>query len=86
MNHTLTAMNPLLEGFSMNNAISEMGWAGHGSCFMLEYSDYNEGGYPTRLKGLLQISDQILTDEVDLSLPINTSIATMYKFEYQKKK
>lgn len=86
MNHTLTAMNPLLEGFGMNNAISEMGWAGHGSCFMLEYSDYNEGGYPTRLKGLLQISDQILTDKVDLNLPINTSIATMYKFEYQKKK
>lgn len=86
MNHTLTATNPLLEGFNMNNAISEMGWAGHGSCFMLEYSNYNEGGYPTRLKGLLQISDQILTDEVDLSLPINTSIATMYKFEYQNKK
>lgn len=86
MNHTFTAMNPLLEGFKMNNAISEMIWAGHGSYFMAEYSDYNEGGYPTRLKGLLQLSDEILTDDPDLNLPLNVSIATLYKLEYQKKK
>lgn len=86
MNHTFTAMNPLLEGFKMNNAISEMIWAGHGSYFMAEYSDYNEGGYPTRLKGLLQLSDEILTDDPDLNLPLNVSVATLYKLEYQKKK
>lgn len=87
MNHTFTSMNPLLEGFSMKNAISEMAWAGHGSCFMAEYSDYNEGGYPTRLKGILQLSDDILFDYDDeLDTPANTSLSTLYKFEYQKKK
>lgn len=92
MNHTFTSMNPLLEGFSMKNAISEMAWAGHGSCFMAEYSDYNEGGYPTRLKGLLQLADGALEDfgiGNDPSIgtpPINGSIGTLYKFEYQKKK
>lgn len=92
MNHTFTSMNPLLEGFSMKNAISEMAWAGHGSCFMAEYSDYNEGGYPTRLKGLLQLSDGVFEDfgiGNDLTIgipPMNGSIGTLYKFEYQKKK
>lgn len=85
MNHTFTAFNPLFNSFfNSKNAISEIGWAGHGSCFMTEYSDYNEGGYPTRLKGILQLSDNVQDNEFDI--PINSSIATLYKFEYQKKK
>lgn len=92
MNHTFTSMNPLLEGFSMKNAISEMAWAGHGSCFMAEYSDYNEGGYPTRSKGILQLADGVFedygigNDPTIGTPPINGSVGILYKFEYQKKK
>lgn len=86
MNHTFTAMHPILSTFNMNNAISELIWAGHGSCFMAEYSDYNEGGYPTRFKGILQIADQFILDDDSQDFPINGSVATLYKLEYQKKK
>lgn len=85
MNHTFTALNPILNTFNLNNAISELVWAGHGSCLMTEYSDYNDGGYPTRLKGILQLSDQIFEEGFDINAPINGSVATLYKLEYQKK-
>lgn len=83
MNHTFTALNPILNTFNTNNAISELIWAGHGSCFMTEFSNYNEGGYPTRFKGVLQLSDQDVDEIADY--PINGSVATLYKLEYQKK-
>lgn len=83
MNHTFTALSPLLQTFNSQNAISELVWPGHGSCFMAEYMNYNEGGYPTKVKGFLQISP---LDEGMEDYPINGTIATTYKFDYIKKK
>ena len=83
MNHTITAANPLFSVFNSSNAIQELIWAGHGSCFFAEYGDYNEGGYPQEIKGLLQLApfeNGIESDE----LPINMSVATKYKLGYKK--
>lgn len=66
-----------------------MGWVGHGSCFFSEYLDYNEGGYPQRVKGILQYGLLPQADE-DMNgqweYPVNGSVAVMYKLEYEKKK
>jgi hypothetical protein len=83
MNHTITASNPLFGQFNSGNAISEFIWAGHGSCFVAEYMDYNEGGYPTKFKGLLQASP-IEFDDNPIEYPINGSVATTYKLKYKK--
>lgn len=89
MNHTLLAAHPIFSAMKFNNAISEMGWAGHGSCFFSEYLDYNEGGYPQRVKGILQYGLLPQADE-DMNgqweYPVNGSVAVMYKLEYEKKK
>ncbi|WP_462319450.1 hypothetical protein [Marinilabilia sp.] len=82
MNHSITAMNPLLSVFNTNNAIQEFIWAGHGSGFIAEYDSFNEGGYPTRFKGLLRISPQ--DHNSDDEHPINGSVATTYRLTYKK--
>ncbi len=95
MNHTVTAINPLYTVFNSENAIQELIWAGHGSCFFAEYMDYNEGGYPQKVKGYLQLSpfyeygdDTEHWDDYDqndsFEYPINGSVATSYKLQYQK--
>lgn len=84
MNHSWVALNPLFANLlNNNNALSELIWVGHGSCFIAEYTDYNEGGYPTKFKGLLQIGADL---SEDMNYPVNGSVATMYKLEYQLKK
>lgn len=82
MNHTITAMNPLFSVFNTQNAIQEFVWAGHGSGFIAEYDSFNEGGYPTRFKGLLSISPQ--DHDTEDEIPINGSVATTYKLTYKK--
>jgi len=95
MNHTITAGNPLLSVFNQENAIQEIVWAGHGNCFFAEYTDYNEGGYPQKVKGYLQLSPFYEygddKDEWDgnnqndsFEYPINGAIATSYKLKYKK--
>ncbi|MBI9061032.1 MAG: hypothetical protein JEZ14_03550 [Marinilabiliaceae bacterium] len=81
MNHSVTAGNPLFTVFNQQNAFQELSWAGHGSCFIAKYLDFNEGGYPTKFKGYLQISP--FEDELG-ELPVNGAIATTYKLSYQK--
>ena len=85
MNHTITASNPLFSAFNMENAIQELIWAGHGSCFVAEYEDFNEGGYPTQFKGYLNFSP-LEEGEYDnvMEIPLNVSVATSYKLEYIK--
>jgi len=82
MNHTITAINPLLSVFNSQNAIQEFVWAGHGSCFIAEYNSFNDGGYPTQFKGLLQIAPSDFDNDVEL--PINGSVATTYRLSYKK--
>lgn len=82
MNHTVTAVNPLFSVFNTPNAIQEFIWAGHGSCFITEYDSFNEGGYPTRFKGLLQIAPQDGNEQGEY--PVNASVATSYKLTYKK--
>lgn len=85
MNHSWVALNPLFSNLlNNNNAFSELIWVGHGSCFVAEYLSFNEGGYPTKFKGLLQIGGD-LSGDVELDYPINGSVATMYNLEYKKK-
>lgn len=85
MNHSWVALNPLFSNLlNNNNAFSELIWVGHGSCFVAEYLGFNEGGYPTKFKGLLQIGGD-LSGDVELDYPINGSVATMYNLEYKKK-
>lgn len=97
MNHTFTAFSPLMEAQNTTNALNEVAWAGHGSCLMTSFSDFNEGGYPTTMKGILSIGDfEIGGDDVDSegafyspensTIPVNGSVATLYKFTYTKKK
>jgi len=81
MNHSVTAVNPLFAVFNQQNAFRELIWAGHGSCFIADYLDFNEGGYPTKFKGYLQMSP--FEDELG-ELPVNGAIATTYKLSYQK--
>jgi len=81
MNHSVTAVNPLFTVFNQQNAFQELIWAGHGSCFIAEYLDFNEGGYPTKFKGYLHMSP--FEDELG-ELPVNGAIATTYKLSYQK--
>lgn len=81
MNHSVTAVNPLFTVFNQQNAFQELIWAGHGSCFIAEYLDFNEGGYPTKFKGYLQMSP--FEDELS-EMPVNGAIATTYKLSYQK--
>ena len=95
MNHTVTAANPLLTAFNSENAIQELIWVGHGSCFFAEYMDFNDGGYPQKVKGYLQLSpfyeygdDTDSWDDYDqndcFEYPVNGSVATSYKLHYQK--
>lgn len=98
MNHTFTAFSPLMEAQNTTNALNEIAWAGHGSCLMTSFSDFNDGGYPTTMKGILSIGDfEIGGDDIDTepapfyspqnsTIPVNGSIATLYKFDYIKKK
>lgn len=71
---------------------------------MTSFSDFNEGGYPTTMKGILSLGDfrtgesedgyydqngywQESTDsDSGYTLPVNGSVATLYKFTYTKKK
>ncbi|WP_221409894.1 hypothetical protein [Reichenbachiella sp. MSK19-1] len=90
MNHTFMAANPLTSFFDVSNAISEIGWAGHGSATFNEYLNFNEGGYPEEIKTYLQVSASDVpleaTDELeDFGIPINGSVAVKYKLEYVKK-
>ena len=83
--HTFSAFNPIIEGFTMNNAISEIGWAGHGSCLMTEYLDYNGGGYPLKAKAILQVSPTDFTDS-EYQIPVNLGgVAITFKFDYKLK-
>ena len=83
MNHTLVGISPLLQFLVQGkHAVNELVWAGHASCFMTEYSG-NQYGYPTRFDGLLRISPDDFEDEIDL--PVNGSVATLYKLEYVEK-
>jgi hypothetical protein len=88
MNHTLSAVNPLLSVFNQENSIQELNWAGHGSCFVAEYLSFNDGGYPTEFKGYLQVSFQDFDEDFDTqsgtNLPVNISVATRYKLSYIK--
>lgn len=89
MNHTLLAIHPILSLIKTNNAIEELIWAGHGSCFFAEYSDYNEGGYPQKVKGLLHYAPFVNDDNIfngQTEYPANGSVATMYRLKYEKKK
>lgn len=86
MNHTWVSINPLFQNVLMNNnAFSELIWAGHGSCYIAEYTNYNNGGYPTEFKGILQIGAD-MEEWFDASLPVNGSVATLYRLEYKQKK
>lgn len=86
MNHTWAALNPLFQNVLMNNnAFSELIWAGHGSCYIAEYTNYNNGGYPIEFKGILQIGADV-EELFDVSLPVNGSVATLYRLEYKQKK
>lgn len=83
MNHSWAAINPLFANLlNNNNAFSELIWVGHGSCFIAEYLGYNEGGYPTKFKGLLQVGGD---SDTHTNYPTNGSVATMYNLEYKKK-
>lgn len=83
MNHSWVALNPLFSNLlNNNNAFSELIWVGHGSCFIAEYLGYNEGGYPTKFKGLLQVGGD---SDTHTNYPTNGSVATMYNLEYKKK-
>ncbi|MGL1889405.1 MAG: hypothetical protein OCD76_23015 [Reichenbachiella sp.] len=86
MNHTFTAINPLMSFFDASNAMSGIGWAGHGSALFTEYEAYNEGGYPTSIKTYIQVSASDVpldTGELeDFGIPINGSIAVSYRLEY----
>ncbi len=104
MNHTFTAFSPLMEAANPTNALNEVAWAGHGSCLMTSFSDFNEGGYPTTMKGILSLGDFRTGESEDgyydqngywqetpgsdsgYTLPVNGSVATLYKFTYTKKK
>lgn len=89
MNHTLLAVHPILSLIQTNNAIEELIWAGHGSCFFAEYSDYNEGGYPQKVKGILHYAPFVNDDNIfegQTEYPANGSVATMYRLKYEKKK
>ena len=89
MNHTLLAAHPILSLIQTNNAVEELIWAGHGSCFFAEYSDYNEGGYPQKVKGILHYAPFVKDDNVfegQTEYPANGSVATMYRLKYEKKK
>ncbi|MCD7936694.1 MAG: hypothetical protein LUG98_07525 [Tannerellaceae bacterium] len=85
MNHTLVAANPILSFFKFENAIEEINWSGHGSCLLAEYSNFNEGGYPQRIKGILQYSP-VEDPDGDMQPPVNGAVATLYKLNYEKKK
>ncbi|UXP33227.1 hypothetical protein N6H18_04580 [Reichenbachiella agarivorans] len=89
MNHTLTAVNPLMSFFESSHSINQIGWAGHGSAIFSEHLKYNEGGYPTEIKTYLQLSASDVPFEdselEDFGIPINGSVAISYKLEYIKK-
>lgn len=103
MNHTFTALSPLMQAQNSTHALSEIAWAGHGSCLMTSFDDFNEGGYPLSMKGILCLSDFSTSDSDDevvgpgygnessyesndgFGLPVNGSVATLYKFTYTKK-
>lgn len=88
MNRTLLAIHPILSLIQTNNAIEKLIWAGHSSCFA-EYSDYNEGGYPRKVKGILHYAPFVNDDNIFESqneYPANESVATMYRLKYEKKK
>lgn len=101
MNHTFTALSPLMQAQNSTHALSEIAWAGHGSCLMTSFDDFNEGGYPMSMKGILCLSDFTAGDDQDIEagyggessyesndgfgLPVNGSVATLYKFTYTKK-
>jgi hypothetical protein len=82
MNHTITAINPLFSVFNSENAIKELIWVGHGSCFFAEYDSYNDGGYPTQFKGLFQYA--LLDGETQQEYPVNGSVAATYGLSYKK--
>ncbi len=102
MNHTFTAFSPILEAQNTTHALNQVAWAGHGSCLMTSFSDFNEGGYPTAMKGILSLGDFQAKNTNDgyydeygnwqegetsgFDLPVNGSVATLYKFTYTKKK
>jgi len=90
LNHTFTAMNPLLRVFDNEHAIEQIGWAGHGSALLSEYTAFNDGGYPTEIKTYIQVSaSDFPIEESDLELeygiPLNGSVAVTYKLEYIEK-
>lgn len=92
LNHTFTAMNPLLTMFDNQHAIEKIGWAGHGSALLSEYTDFNDGGYPTEIKAYIQVSaSDILSNldeedlEIDFGVPFNGSVAVTYRLEYIEK-
>lgn len=92
MNHTFTAMNPLLTVFDNENAIEKIGWAGHGSALLSEYTAFNDGGYPTEIKTYIQVSaDDIVSGlededlELDFGIPFNGSVAVTYRLDYIEK-
>jgi len=82
MNHTIVAAHPIVSLFEFENAIEEFNWAGHGSCLFAEYSHFNEGGYPERVKGVFHYSPVSSNTEV----PVNGAVAGLYKLRYEKKK
>ena len=90
LGHTFSALCPLLEGFSQKHAIEEILWAGHASGMIAEYLKFNEGGYPTKIKGFIQIgaSDaNLFVNRLPENFPnigINAAVATIYKLEYKK--
>ncbi|MCC8187927.1 MAG: hypothetical protein LIP08_10630 [Bacteroides sp.] len=84
MNHTLVAANPIVSLFEFENAIEEVNWAGHGSCLFAEYSHFNEGGYPERIKGIFHYSPLNTSGNGDY--PVNGAVAGLYKLNYEKKK
>ncbi|MFO7938521.1 MAG: hypothetical protein R6U66_02105 [Bacteroidales bacterium] len=84
MNHTFTAINPLWTAFNAANAMEELIWQGHGSMFVASYKGFNEGGYPTSFKGLLQFSPYYDEELASSELPVNIGIATTYKLTYKK--